>query len=58
MTQGGRYTGWIEIDGVRKPLAPGTVGVRDRSWGIRPIGKFDPQPYALSLIHISEQSLG
>jgi hypothetical protein len=50
MTQGGRYTGWIEIDGVRKPLAPGTVGVRDRSWGIRPIGKFDPQPYAPALL--------
>ena len=38
MTQNGRYTGWIEVDGVRTSLAPGSLGTRDRSWGIRPIG--------------------
>jgi hypothetical protein len=46
MTQGGRYSGWIEVDGVRVPLHPETVGVRDRSWGVRPIGQSDPQPLA------------
>jgi hypothetical protein len=44
MTQNGRYTGWIEVDGVRTSLAPGSLGTRDRSWGIRPIGASDPQP--------------
>jgi hypothetical protein len=44
LTQNVRCTGWIEVDGVRKVLASGTVGTRDRSWGIRPIGAPDPQP--------------
>jgi hypothetical protein len=44
LTQNGRYTGWIEIDGKREALAPGCVGTRDRSWGIRPIGAPDSQP--------------
>jgi hypothetical protein len=44
LTQNGRYTGWIEVDGVRQPLAAGTVGTRDRSWGVRPIGAPDAQP--------------
>ena len=44
MTQNGRYTGWIEVDGDRRELAPGTMGTRDRSWGIRPIGARDLQP--------------
>ena len=44
LTQNVRCTGWIEVDGVRKQLAAGTVGTRDRSWGIRPIGAPDPQP--------------
>jgi hypothetical protein len=44
LTQNGRYTGWIEIDGKREALAPGCVGTRDRSWGVRPIGAPDPQP--------------
>jgi hypothetical protein len=43
MTQNGRYEGWIEVDGARVDLAPGTMGTRDRSWGIRPIGQPDPQ---------------
>ena len=44
MTQNGRYSGWIEVDGDRRELASGTVGTRDRSWGVRPIGARDPQP--------------
>jgi hypothetical protein len=44
LTQNGRYSGWIEVDGDRRPLAEGTMGTRDRSWGVRPIGARDPQP--------------
>ena len=44
MTQNGRYEGWIEVDGDRRDLAAGTMGTRDRSWGIRPIGARDAQP--------------
>lgn len=43
MTQNGHWAGWIEIDGIRQDVA-GSVGTRDRSWGIRPIGAGDPQP--------------
>jgi hypothetical protein len=43
MTQNGHWQGWIEIDGVRHDVA-GSVGTRDRSWGVRPIGASDPQP--------------
>ena len=46
LTQNGRYTGWIEIDGARQEMPVGTVGTRDRSWGVRPIGAGDAQPYA------------
>jgi len=45
LTQNGRYTGWIEVDGVRHDL-DGFVGTRDRSWGVRPIGARDPQEMA------------
>jgi len=44
LTQNGRYTGWIEIDGERQAIAAGAVGTRDRSWGVRPIGAPDMQP--------------
>ena len=44
LTQNGRWTGWIEVDGERCVLSPGAIGTRDRSWGIRPIGAADPQP--------------
>jgi len=44
MTQNGHYEGWIACDGERKDLAEGTLGTRDRSWGVRPIGARDPQP--------------
>jgi hypothetical protein len=42
LTQNGRYTGWIEVDGKRESVE-GFVGTRDRSWGIRPVGARDPQ---------------
>jgi hypothetical protein len=46
-TQAVRWSGWLEIDGVREAYEPqSTVGVRDRSWGVRPIGAADPQPAA------------
>ncbi|MBX7496020.1 hypothetical protein K3172_09165 [Qipengyuania sp. 6B39] len=44
MTQNGRYQGWIEVDGDRRELAEGTMGTRDRSWGVRPVGTRDLQP--------------
>lgn len=44
LTQNVRWTGWIEIDGERVELSDGAVGVRDRSWGLRPIGARDKQP--------------
>ncbi|WP_298304171.1 hypothetical protein [uncultured Erythrobacter sp.] len=44
MTQNGHYTGWISCDGVREEMAQGTMGTRDRSWGIRPVGARDMQP--------------
>ena len=44
MTQNGTYAGWIEVGGVRCDIAPGAMGTRDRSWGIRPIGARDEQP--------------
>jgi hypothetical protein len=34
LEQAGRVTGWIEADGVRRPLAAG-LGNRDKSWGPR-----------------------
>lgn len=45
LTQNGHYTGWIEVDGVRQEVAPGTAGTRDRSWGVRPVGTRDEQPH-------------
>ncbi len=40
MTQFGGWEGWIEIDGDVIDLEPGeTLGSRDRSWGIRPVGE-------------------
>lgn len=42
LTQNGRYSGWIEVDGVRTAV-DGFVGTRDRSWGVRPVGARDPQ---------------
>lgn len=42
LTQNGRYTGWIELDGERRSV-DGFVGTRDRSWGVRPVGMADSQ---------------
>ncbi|WP_370631722.1 hypothetical protein [Novosphingobium sp. FKTRR1] len=50
MTQNGFYTGWIELDGVRHDLAPGTSGTRDRSWGVRPVGASDAQPHGHGVV--------
>jgi len=46
MTQRGTYTGWIEIDGKKQQLDEQYSGIRDRSWGIRPVGESDPQAFA------------
>ncbi len=48
MTQNGRYTGWVEVDGERHDVS-GWVGTRDRSWGVRPIGAADAQPASPAL---------
>lgn len=45
LTQNGRYTGWIELDGKRETI-DGFTGTRDRSWGIRPVGARDSQDLA------------
>jgi hypothetical protein len=43
MTQNGRWSGWLAVDGQRIPVNSFS-GTRDRSWGIRPVGKPDAQP--------------
>jgi hypothetical protein len=43
MTQGGDWSGWISAAGTCHDLA-GWRGVRDRSWGVRPVGSADSQP--------------
>ncbi len=43
LTQFGGWEGWIEVDGELTDLEPGeTLGVRDRSWGIRTVGERAP----------------
>lgn len=44
MTQNGRWSGWLSVDGARTGLGPEWTGTRDRSWGIRPVGVGDSQP--------------
>ncbi|HEY8154616.1 MAG TPA: hypothetical protein VII72_10860 [Myxococcota bacterium] len=40
LTQFGRWSGTLEIEGQRLEIEPRSVlGVRDRSWGIRPVGE-------------------
>jgi hypothetical protein len=40
LTQTGRWAGWVEVDGKRHSVdISRTVGCRDRSWGIRPVGE-------------------
>lgn len=43
LTQNGHYHGWIAVDGARETLPGGSMGTRDRSWGVRPVGASDPQ---------------
>lgn len=43
LTQNGHYHGWIAVDGARADLPGGSMGTRDRSWGVRPVGAADPQ---------------
>ena len=50
MTQNGRYSGWIEVDGMREDLHPQAVGTRDRSWGVRPVGARDEQPHGSGVV--------
>ena len=44
MTQNGHWKGWISVNGVRHEIDESVAGTRDRSWGIRPVGKPDSQP--------------
>lgn len=44
MTQNGRWSGWLAVDGQRVDADPGWTGTRDRSWGVRPVGASEPQP--------------
>lgn len=44
LSQGVRVSGSLSLDGETLRLPAGTVGMRDRSWGIRPTGAADPQP--------------
>jgi hypothetical protein len=42
LTQNGSYRGTVEVKGVRLDVRPEVwMGTRDRSWGIRPVGKRD-----------------
>jgi hypothetical protein len=39
-TQMGRWSGWFSVNGARTELDPkATLGTRDKSWGVRPIGE-------------------
>ncbi|UNK80462.1 hypothetical protein MNQ96_05120 [Sphingopyxis granuli] len=44
LTQNGRWTGWLSVDGVRIDAGADWTGTRDRSWGVRPVGASEPQP--------------
>ena len=44
MTQNGRWSGWLAVDGQRLGAASDWTGTRDRSWGVRPVGASEPQP--------------
>ena len=45
LSQGCTVEGWVSVDGERHVLGAGAFALRDRSWGIRPTGAPDPQPY-------------
>ncbi len=43
--QYGRWSGWLQVDGVRQDCPPGGVfGLRDKSWGVRVIGEQQVTP--------------
>lgn len=44
MTQNGRWSGWLSVDGERIAVDDSWSGTRDRSWGVRPVGASEPQP--------------
>ena len=44
MTQNGRWSGWLSVDGRRVDVGADWTGTRDRSWGVRPVGASEPQP--------------
>jgi len=44
LTQNGRWSGHFSVDGVKTDVGADCFGTRDRSWGIRPVGKPDSQP--------------
>ncbi len=47
LTQNGAWSGWISVEGAQVALNPNEcLGTRDRSWGVRPVGKGDSQPPA------------
>jgi hypothetical protein len=45
LSQAMAVSGWVKVDGVWTAIENGAFGLRDRSWGIRPTGAPDPQPY-------------
>ncbi len=49
LTQFCSWQGWIELDGERIEIGAdaGVVGVRDRSWGLRPVGDSIPGPRSM-----------
>jgi hypothetical protein len=48
LTQNGRWSGWIDVAGQRIAIDNTVTGTRDRSWGVRPVGKADAQPTPLA----------
>lgn len=50
LTQNCRVSGWIEVDGTKIEFVPGSMGTRDRSWGVRPVGSADTQPFAPAIV--------
>jgi hypothetical protein len=45
LSQATTVDGWVSVDRQRTTLGPGTIGLRDRSWGIRGCGSPDAQPH-------------
>lgn len=46
LTQNGAWSGWLEVNGKRTTIDTRTLGTRDRSWGVRPVGLGDSQQVA------------